>query len=195
MNYARLRLLTFCACCSMGACASSSISFGSLRLVRSSDFPDRLVTKLSPAITGNALAVLPNRELIRVEFTATADLRKIAKHGDNIVFLHSYFCNRGDNHGRLSGPAVYVEIVDANAEQSANGSDGRYVFFLGVTRKPNPTSFPPEQGFDLSVKSEDVCFYVTAHGALITTYRSSVARIPKAAIDQEFGVKNSRGSQ
>jgi hypothetical protein len=195
MAYALLRLLTFCACCTIGACASSSISFGSLRLVQSPDFPGRLVTKLSPAITANALAVLPNRDLIRVEFTASADLRKMAKHGDKIVFLHSYFCDRGDNHGRLSGPAVYVEMAYANAEQSANGSDGRYVFFLDVTRKPNPTSIPPEQGFDLSVKSEDVCFYVTAHGALITTYRSSVARIPKAAVDREFGVKNSRGSQ
>jgi hypothetical protein len=195
MNYALLRLITFGGCCSMGACVSSSISFGSLRLVQSSDFPGRLATKLSPAITVNALAVLPNRELIRVEFTASADLRKIAKHGDKIVFLHSYFCDRGDNHGRLSGPAVYVEMADANAEQSASGSDGRYVFFLDVTRKPNPTSIPPEQGFDLSVKSEDVCFYVTAHGALITTYTSTVARIPKAAIDHEFGAKKSLGSQ
>jgi hypothetical protein len=90
---------------------------------------------------------------------------------------------------------VYVEVADANAEQSANGSDGRYVFFLDVTRKARPTSIPPEQGFDLSLKSEDICFYVTAHGALITTYRSAVARIPKAAIDREFGVKSSRGSQ
>jgi len=192
MNYALLTLLAFSACCSIGACASSTISLSSLRLVQSSDFPGRLVTKLSPAITGNALAVLPNRELIRVEFTASADLRKIAKHGDKIVFLHSYFCDRGDNYVGLSGPAVYVEAADTNAERSVNGSDGRYVFFLDITRKAHPTSIPPEQGFDLSVKSEDICFYVTAHGALITTYRSSVARIPKAAIDQEFGAKASR---
>jgi hypothetical protein len=147
------------------------------------------VTNLSPAIAGSALAVLPNRELIRVEFTASADLRRIAKHGDKIVFLHSYFCDREDNHVGLGGPGVYVEVADANAEQSVNGSDGRYVFFLDVARKAHPTSITPEQGFDLSVKSEDICFYVTAHGALITTYTSAVARIPKAAIDREFGAK------
>jgi hypothetical protein len=193
MNYALLRLFTFCACCSIGACASSSISLGSLRLVQSSDFPGRLVTNLSPAITGNALAVLPNRELIRVEFTASADLRKMAKQGDKVVFLHAYFCNHGDNHVGLGGPGVYVEVADANAEQYVNGSDGRYVFFLDVTRKAQPTSIPQEQGFDLSMTSEDICVYVTAHGPLTTTYTSTVARIPKAAIDQEFGAKKSQG--
>jgi len=190
-----LKLVVICACCSIGACASSSIAFSSLRLVQASDSSGRSVAQLSPVTAISRLAVLPNRELMRVEFTASADLWKIAMHGDKIVFLHSFFCDRGDNHVGLGGPGVYVEVSNANAEDYAHVSNGQYFFFLDVARKAQPTSIPPEQSFDLSVTSEDVCFYVTAHGALITTYTSSVARIPKAAIRQEFAAKNLRRPQ
>jgi hypothetical protein len=183
-----LRLLAFCACCFVGACANSSIAFSSLRLVHSSDSSGRSVANLSPVLTGS----VPNRDLIRVEFTASADLRKMAKHGDTIVFLHSYFCDRGDNHVGLGGPDVYVKFADVDAEKYMDDSNRQYVFFLDVTRKAQPKDIPPEQGFDLSVTSEDICFFVTAHGALITTYTSSGARIPKAAIHQELGAQDPR---
>jgi hypothetical protein len=146
------------------------------------------VAALSPVMATSQLAELPHRELMRVEFTTSADLRKAAKYGGKIVFLHSYFCDREDDHVGLGGPGVYVEMKDASAEQSV--SNDRYIFFLDVSREAQPMSIPPKQGFDLSVASEDICFYVTIHGALITSYTSPVARIPKAAIHQAFAAKH-----
>ena len=61
----------------------------------------------------------------------------------------------------------------------------KFLFFVDVTRKPNPGSIPPEPGFDLSVNPRDICFYVTAH-SVITTYKSDVGRIPKAVIEHVF---------
>src|SRR5581483_5925717 len=75
-----LKLVVICACCSIGACASTSIAFNSLRLVEASDSSGRSVAQLSPVMPISRLAVLPNRELMRVEFTASADLWKMAMH-------------------------------------------------------------------------------------------------------------------
>ncbi|MGO9933729.1 MAG: hypothetical protein ACLPV8_18220 [Steroidobacteraceae bacterium] len=104
----------------------------------------------------------------------------VAREG-NILFVHSYFCDRGENSGALGGPGVYVDLADARKETLVK----QFLFFIDVTRKSNPGSIPPEPGFDLSVKAADICFYVTAH-SVITTYKSKVGRIPKAVIEQVF---------
>jgi hypothetical protein len=130
------------------------------------------------------MTIRPGRDLIRVQFAANTDLGKLAGQGDSLVFVHSYFCDRGNTHLDLGGPGVFMKWVDRNSESSIDSARLEYLFFIDVARKAGPNSVPPE-GFDLSVKPEDVCFYVTAHG-VITTYTSSIARIPKAAIAQLF---------
>ena len=100
---------------------------------------------------------------------------------DNILFVHSYFCDLGDNFGTLGAPGVYVDLADAGKERLVK----KFLFFVDVTRKSNPGSIPPEPGFDLAVNPKDICFYVTAH-SMITTYKSDVGRIPKAVIEHVF---------
>ncbi len=124
---------------------------------------------------------LPHRDLIRVDFTSGTDLRNMVAREDNILFVHSYFCDRGDNFGVLGGPGVYVNLADARKETPVR----QFLFFVDVTRKPREGSIPPEPGFDLAVHPMDICFYVTAH-RVITTYKSNVGRIPKAVIEQVF---------
>jgi hypothetical protein len=122
---------------------------------------------------------LPHRDLLRVDFTANTDLRSKVARESNILFVHSYFCDRGDNLGTLGGPGVYVDRADAGKETLVK----RFLFFIDVSRKSNPGSIPPEPGFDLFVDPQDICFYVTAH-SVITTYKSTVEKIPKASIEQ-----------
>jgi hypothetical protein len=124
---------------------------------------------------------LPHRDLIRVDFTSGTDLRNMVAREGNILFAHSYFCDRGDDFGTLGGPGVYVDRAEAGKETLVK----RFLFFIDVSRKSSPGSIPPKPGFDLSVNAQDICFYVTAH-SVVTTYKSSVGRIPKAVIEQVF---------
>ena len=179
------RLLAICCCCGMAACASRSISFDSVHLVSANDTSGRLAVPLSLPETKTEVEVHRGRALLRVKFAAAADLRKI-RHEDTVIFLHSYFCDRGDNYVGLGGPGVYVDNENADSQTPVH----QFVFFIDVARKASPASIPPEPGFNLSVKAEDICFYVTAH-SVITTYKSSVAEIPKAAIDLAFRTKAS----
>jgi hypothetical protein len=176
----RRRILTLMAVlCCLSGCASRSIYFDSLRPLQPNDSARNSITDLPSGIPGGVS--LPHRDLIRVDFTAGTDLRSLVARESNILFVHSYFCDRGDNLGTLGGPGVYVDRVDAGRETLVK----RFLFFIDVSRKPNPGSIPPEPGFDLSVNAQDICFYVTAH-SVATTYKSEVAIIPKASIEQVF---------
>jgi hypothetical protein len=172
-------LFAVCCCCGSGGCVSRSISFDSVRPVQPYDSSRSSITDLSSGVRGGVS--LPHRDLIRVDFTSGTDLRDMVAREDNILFMHSYFCERGDNFGVLGGPGVYVDLANAGKDRLVK----QFLFFIDVTRKSNPRSNPPESGFDLSVNPNDICFYVTAHG-VITTYKSNVGRIPKAAIEHVF---------
>jgi hypothetical protein len=145
------------------------------------------VVPIAPVPPGSRFtAWLPRRELIKVRFTASESLRHVGEHGDVVVMLHSYFCDRGDNHPTLGAPGVYLESVNTRPEGPSNGHNSLYYFFLDVSHEAKPGSIPPDPGFDLRVRPDDICFYMTIHGALLTTYHSSVARIPRDAIEQAF---------
>jgi hypothetical protein len=174
----RDRILTlFAVWCCLGGCASQSIYLDSLRPLQPYEPSRNSITDLSSGVPGGMS--LPHRDLIRVDFTAGTDLRSMVAQESNILFVHSYFCDRGDNLGTLGGPGVYVDRADAGKETLVK----RFLFFIDVSRKSNPGSIPPEPGFDLSVNAQDICFYVTAH-SVITTYQSKVEKIPKASIEQ-----------
>jgi hypothetical protein len=158
---------------------SRSISFDSLRPLQPYDPARNSITDLSSAVAGGVS--LPHRDLIRVDFTSGTDLRNMVARESNILFVHSYFCDRGDNHGTLGDPAVYVDRADAGKETLVK----RFLFFIDVSRKSNPGSIPPELGFDLSADARDICFYVTAH-SVVTTFTSEIAIIPKASIEHVF---------
>lgn len=174
----RITALVAVWCC-LGGCVSRSISFDSVRPMQPNDPSRSSITDVSSGVRGGAS--LPHRDLIRVDFTSGTDLRNMVALDGNILFMHSYFCDRGDNLGTLGGPGVYVNLGDARKETLVN----QFLFFIDVTRKANPGSTPPEPGFDLSVNPVDICFYVTAHG-VSTTYQSNVGRIPKAVMEQVF---------
>jgi hypothetical protein len=163
----------------LGGCASQSISLDSLRPLQPYDSSRNSITDLSSGIAGGVS--LPHRDLIRVDFTSGTDLRNLVAREGNILFVHSYFCDRVDNLGTLGGPGVYVDRADAGKETLVK----RFLFLIDVSRKSNPGSNPPEPGFDLSVKAQDICFYVTAHSE-ITTFKSKIGIIPKASIEQVF---------
>jgi hypothetical protein len=175
----RRTLMLIAVWCCLGGCASRSVSFDSLRPLQPYDSSRNSITDLSSAVAGGMS--LPHRDLIRVDFTSGTDLRNMVARESNILFVHSYFCDRGDNLGTLGGPGVYVDRADAGKETLVK----RFLFFLDVRRKPNPGSIPPEPGFDLSVNAQDICFYVTAH-SVSTTYKSKVEIVPKASIEQVF---------
>jgi len=172
-------LIAVCCCFGFGGCVSPSIYFDSLRPVQPYDSSRTSITDVSSGVRGGVS--LPHRDLIRVDFTSGTDLRNMVVREDNILFVHSYFCDGGNNVGTLGGPGVYVNLADARKETQVR----QFLFFIDVTRKSSPGSIPPEPGFDLSVNPKDICFYVTAR-SLITTYKSNVERIPKAVIEQVF---------
>jgi hypothetical protein len=172
-------LTILAVCCCLGGCASRSIYFDSLRPLQPYDSARNSITLLPSGIPGGVS--LPHRDLIRVDFTSGTDLRNMVAREDNILLVHTYFCDPGDNLGTLGGPGVYVDRADAGRERMVK----RFLFFIDVSRKSNPGSIPPEAGFDLSVDPRDICFYITAH-SVITTYRSKVEKIPKASIEQVF---------
>jgi hypothetical protein len=171
-------LFAVCCCCGLGGCVSRSIYFDSVRPVQPNDPSRSSITDVSSGVRGGAS--LPHRDLIRVDFTSGTDLRNMVAREGNILFVHSYFCDRGDT-GTLGGPGVYVDLADAGTERLVK----QFLFFIDVTRKAYPGSLPPEPGFDLSVNPKDICFFVTAN-SMITTYKSDVARIPKSAIEHVF---------
>ncbi len=172
-------LLSVCCCCGLGGCVSQSVSFDSMRPVQPNDPSRTSITDVSSGVRGGVS--LPHRDLIRVDFTSGTDLRNMVVREGNILFVHSYFCDRGDTFDTLGGPGVYVDLADAGKERLVK----QFLFFIDVTRKSSPGSIPPEPGFDLSVNPEDICFYVTAQG-MITTYKSDVGRIPKSVIEHVF---------
>jgi hypothetical protein len=177
----------------MVGCASSAISFSAAHWVKSpeSSYTARPLVRLGSGM-GDSKAPL-SRGLIEVDFNASADLRRMTRRGGVIIFVHSYLCDRGDNHTGIGGPGVYIDPVDAKGQRSDSISlyrdkdyRGEYAFFVDVRRKDSPGSIPPQQSFDLAAKPEDVCFFVTGHGALLTFYKSSVARVPKTLIKDVF---------
>lgn len=137
------------------------------------------VTDVSSGVRG--AVSLPHRDLIRVDFTAGTDLRDMVVLEGNILVVHSYFCDRGEHFGELGGPGVYVDLRDAGKEKLVK----QFLFFIDVSRKSSPGSIAPEPEFDLSVNSQDICFYVTANSGA-ASYKSNVERIPKAAIEHVF---------
>jgi hypothetical protein len=173
------RQIVLAVLCCLGGCASRSIYFDSLRPLQPYDSSRNSITAIPSGITGGVS--LPHRDLIRVDFTSGTDLRNLVAREDNILFVHSYFCDRGDELGTLGDPGVYVDRADAGKETLVK----RFLFFVDVSRKSNPGSIPPEPGFDLSVNAQDICFYIAAHG-VTTAYKSKVETIPKASIEQVF---------
>jgi hypothetical protein len=175
-----LRIATLVAVwCCLGACVSRSISFDSLRPLQPYDSARNSITALSSGVPGGVS--LPHRDLIRVDFTSDIDLRNMVARESNILVVHSYFCNRGDNLGTLGSSGVYVDRADAGKETRVK----RFLFLIDVSRKPDPQAIPPEPGFDLSVSAQDICFYVAAHGDA-GTYKSKIEIISKTSIEQVF---------
>ena len=184
-----VRTLVVGGCWAMEGCASSAISFSAAHWVKppASSYGERLLVSLE-ASTGETKRP-PSRDLIEIDFTASADIRRMARRGGVVIFVHSYICDRGDNYVGIGGPGVYIGPVDAKGQRSDSFSvyrnkeyGGEYAFFVDVRRKDHPGDIPSQQAFDLAVKPEDICFFVTGHGALLTFYKSSVARVPKAVI-------------
>jgi hypothetical protein len=173
-----IAMLTAALCC-LGGCVSRSIYFDSLRPLGPNDSARNSITHLPTGIAGGMS--LPHRNLIRVDFTAGTDLRNMVARDDNILSVHSYFCDRGDKSGILGGPGVYIDRTDAGKETRVT----RFLFLLDVSRKSVPESIPPEPGFNLSLEPKDICFYVTAQ-SVITTYTSKVGIIPRESIEQVF---------
>jgi hypothetical protein len=168
-------MLIFCSFCVLTACVSRSIYFDSLRPVPPTDSSRSSITDVSSGVRGGVS--LPHRNLIRVDFTSGTDLRDMVVLAGNILSVHCYFCDRGEDVAELGGPGVYVDLTDAGKEKLVK----KFLFLLDVSRKASPGS----TGFDLSAYPEDICFYVTARG-VTTTYKSNVERIPKTAIEQVF---------
>jgi hypothetical protein len=173
----RTHLFAICCCMLISGCVSQSVSFDSVRPLPAYDSSRRSVADISSGVIG--WMSLPHRDLIRVDFTSGTDLRNMVARDGNVLYLHSYFCDAGDLARSTGDPGVYVDLADARAETVVN----QFIFFIDVTRRASPGSTPPEPGYDLAVKAEDICFYVTAHG-VTATHKSSVGRIPKAAIEQ-----------
>jgi hypothetical protein len=163
----------------LGGCANRSISFDSLRPLQPYDASRNTITDLSSGVPGGVS--LPHRDLLRVDFTSATDLRNMVVRESNVLFVRSYFCDRGDALGTLGSSGVYVDRADAGRETLVN----RFLFLIDVSRKADPGSTPPEAAFDLSVGARDVCFYVIAHG-VNATYKSKIATIPKTSIEQVF---------
>jgi hypothetical protein len=179
VNVVKAGMFAVCACCALGACVSRSISLDSVRPAPPYDSSRKSVTDISSGVVG--WVSLPHRDLIRVDFTSGTDLRNMVALGGNILFMHTYFCDREDKNGGLGTPGVYVDLADARKERLVH----EFIFFIDVSRKAGPDSVLLEPEFDLSAKAEDICFYVTVDGAT-PTYQSKVGKIPKAVIENVF---------
>ena len=188
-----VRALVVGWCFAIAGCASSTISFSAAHWVKppASSYSERPLVVLGPG-WGNSNWVT-SRDLIEVDFSASADLRRMTSRGGVIIFVHSYICDRRDNHVGIGGPGVYIDPDGAKGQRSDSFSlyhvkdyRGEYAFFVDVRRKDSYGSIPSQQAFDLAMQPEDICFFVTGHGALLTFYKSSVARVPKTVIKDVF---------
>jgi len=129
----------------------------------------------------------PHRLLLRVAFTSTVHLQGIAR-SEVVVFIHTYFCNRPADFVVISGPRVYSDSDAKGLSDKVRPSDEpeEYYFFANVTRSESPLSKPPQRGFDLRTKPEDICFYLTVSGTTGLTYKSDVARVPVTEVEAAF---------
>lgn len=173
----------------MAGCASSAVSFSAAHLVKppASSYAQRPLVSIGAGM-GNSKWPL-SREQIQVDFSASADLRRMTRRGGVVLLAHSYLCDRGDIDARIGDAQVYIypfdakgQWIDAFSTHRDEDYRGVYTIFVDVRRTSRLESIPPQEAFDLALEPQEICFFVTGHGALLNVYKSSVTRIPKSVI-------------
>jgi hypothetical protein len=151
---------------------------------------------VADSVMARASKERPHRSLLRVEFRSAKNLWKIAQtDGGATISVHSYFCAREKDWTILGVPVLFSqgqEVRKSAAQMdSSNANPGEradvYYVYLNVSRRESLSAIPPEHGFDLREKPEDVCFYIT--GWLVfpgTFYKSQVIRVSEEVIAAAF---------
>jgi hypothetical protein len=132
----------------------------------------------------------PHRPLLKIEFTSATDLSKFVIENSYNLGNAAFFCDREKGSPYMSYPAIFWRGVRLG-EHEANPIERRsepanapiiYYFFLHIALPKIVPSNPPQNGFDLRQKPEDVCFYVRGGNESGSGYRSNTVAIPKDVI-------------
>ena len=145
-----------------------------------------LVSK-GQSITGGEKS---HRLLLKVEFTSTTNLSKFVIENSYNLGNETFFCDRQKASPFMSYPFVFwynIRLGEHEADPIAQQSEAArgpitYYIFIDVARKKVVPSNPPQGGFDLRQKPEDVCFYVRGGNESGRGYRSNTVMIPRDAI-------------
>jgi len=147
----------------------------------------RTLALMGQSVTGGPK---PSRPLLKVEFTSATNLSKFAIENSYNLANRAYFCDhpvkdvtlsfpyifwRGTRLGQQEGDPIERQVQAARASIT-------YYIFIDVAREPRPGDRPPQEGFDLRQKAEDVCFAVGGGNESGRGYSSNTVVIPKDVI-------------
>jgi len=132
----------------------------------------------------------PHRLILKIVFSSATNLSKFAADHSYNLGSDAYFCNHPKKGIGLVFPDIYwnglrlgpLEADPIQRNTNETGAPIEYYFFINVARKKVVPSIPPQEGFDLWQKPEDICFYLAGGNGSGFGYKSNVAVIPKDMI-------------
>jgi hypothetical protein len=127
---------------------------------------------------------------LKVEFTSAINLPRFAIDSSYNLANKTFFCGREKTSPFMSFADVFWrgnrlglhEGDPIERQDQASGAPIMYYIFIDVARAKIIPSNPPQEGFDLRQKPEDVCFYIGGGNEFGRGYRSNTVVIPKELI-------------
>lgn len=132
----------------------------------------------------------PHRPLLKVKFTSVTNLSRFAIDNSFPLANHTFFCDHPQKDVTLSFSYIFWQgnrlgQYENDVIQRYGGPPGRlitYYIFIDVAREPRLQDRPPQEGFDLRQKPENLCFVLASGNEWGRGYRSNTVVIPKEAI-------------
>jgi hypothetical protein len=148
--------------------------------------PDRVssTSMLDYIVDGDA------RPAIRIEFTMTGNLQKIATKSEFHIGVDASFCSNGEYDERRSisaFPALHDSLGEVDAYRGdptkgpATGPQGSYFFYVETLSRYTPRAVRSTTT-DFATNTRDVCFFVRGGNILGTAFRSNTVVVPAAAL-------------
>ena len=132
----------------------------------------------------------PHRPLLKIEFTSATNLSQfVTEHSYNLGNT-AFLCKRPEDRVTLSFSYIFWRGIRLGLREAdpirqrgeVVEAPITYYIFIDVADKERPQDIPPQKGFDLREKPEDVCFYLRGGNNWGRGYKSNVLIVPKSAI-------------
>jgi hypothetical protein len=133
------------------------------------------------------------RNMIRVDLTTRTDLSQLRVKVGGVLNASAFFCDHPTDYSLLggllygAGQSLFEQLAVPQLRDwdprggSNDGALFTYPVLLNLALSANPQALPPEIGFDLVARPEDVCIRI--HGrSLLKKARLNTVRIPADTI-------------